>query len=75
MITFAWVVNWEDLSVVCLSKSAAVGYVENTAEEIEANIEWAENEEAYVPNIITFNCTWPNGTKQAYDIERIPFIK
>ena len=63
-----WLVNWEDLSIICATKEAAVHYVDKEAKKLELLIRWTNDE----PGWMEFACTWKDGITQLCEITEYP---
>lgn len=67
-----WIVDWEDISVACLTPEAAKAYVEREARKIRATIRWVEEKDNY----IYFYCKyWPGHFEQYYYILKLDVIE
>ena len=74
MTKTAWVVDWEDLSMICATKEAAIDYVNKEAKKFNASIRWHNFK---YTDWVTFACAWKdeftgNEFIEVYDIREYP---
>lgn len=63
-----WIVDWEELSVVCPTKRVAIGYVKRESKEINAKIKWGNSN----AESLEFFCTL-NDKTMTYRIHEVSF--